>query len=212
MLPVSLLEAGADPRGADKTGNTVLHIASQGGSLKLVKALMSKGADVNARTPAAAASPNPFRPVAGSQTPLMLAARAGHTDVLKALLEGGADPKLKASDGSTFLFAAVGSGNVDVVKFAYEYDPDVKVVTTSGSTLMHASVTGTAGNAGPEGQERVCQVIRFLAEKGAPLDELNKQGRTPMDIADILPIDKAVDLLTQLIAKSGVEAHHPSKR
>ena len=67
----------------------------------------------------------------------MLAARAGHIDVLQALLEGGADPKLKASDGSTFLLAAVGSGDVEVVEFAYEYDSDVKVVTTSGNTLMH---------------------------------------------------------------------------
>jgi ankyrin repeat protein len=142
----------------------------------------------------------------------MFAARAGKTDVLRALIEAGADTKAKASDGSTFLMAAVGSANIDVVKFAYEYDSDVKVVTSTGATLMHASVTGTANGATQEAQERVCQVIRFIAEKGAPLDELNKQGRTPMDVADILPIDKAVDLLTQLIAKSGVQPRHPSAR
>ena len=77
---------------------------------------------------------------------------------------------------------------------------------------MHAAVTGTAQGATQEAQDRVCEVIRFLAEKGAPLDEKNAQGRTPIDIADVLPIDKAVDLLTELILKSGTKPKSPSKR
>jgi hypothetical protein len=35
---------------------------------------------------------------------------------------------------------------------------------------------------------------------------------TPIDVADILPIDKAVDLLTELIKKSGATPKTPSKR
>jgi len=108
--------------------------------------------------------------------------------------------------------AAVGSGRVEVVKFAYDHDQDVKVTTTNGTTLIHASVTGTAQGGTQDAQDRVCEVIRFLAEKGAPLDEKNAQGRTAIDIADILPIDKAVDLLTELIVKSGAQPKSPSKR
>ena len=77
---------------------------------------------------------------------------------------------------------------------------------------MHASVTGTANGATQEVQERVCQVIRFLAEKGAPVDERNAAGRTPIDLADGLPIDKAVDLFTGLILKSEAKPKSPSKR
>ena len=132
--------------------------------------------------------------------------------IVAAVTRLGADPKLKAQDGSTFLMAAVGSGRVEAVKFAYQYDNDVKAATNSGSTLIHASVTGTAQGGTQEAQERVCEVIRFLAEKGAPLDEKNGQGRTAIDIADVLPIDKAVDLLTVLIVKSGAQPKSPSKR
>jgi hypothetical protein len=59
---------------------------------------------------------------------------------------------------------------------------------------------------------RVCEVIQFLADKGAPLDERNAQGRTPIDLADGLPIDKAVDLFTKLIVQSGAKPKSPSKR
>jgi len=86
------------------------------------------------------------------------------------------------------------------------------VVTRDGATLMHASVTGTAKDGGLESQEKICEVIRFLAEKGAPLDERNKAGLTPMDAADFLPIDKAVELFADLIVKSGAKPKSPSKR
>jgi hypothetical protein len=73
-------------------------------------------------------------------------------------------------------------------------------------------VTGTAKGATQEAQDRVCEVIRFLADKGAALDEKNAQGRTPIDLADGLPIDKAVDLLTALIERGGGTPKSPSKR
>ena len=74
---------------------------------------------------------------------------------------------------------------------------------------MHAAVTGTWRNST---QPEICKVIQFLADKGAPLDEKDARGRTPIDIADILPIDKVVDLLTELIMKSGATPKTPSKR
>jgi hypothetical protein len=61
-------------------------------------------------------------------------------------------------------------------------------------------------------QSEICDVIRFLAEKGAKLDEKDRTGRTPMTIADVLPIDKAVELLTELITKSGATPKVPSRR
>ncbi len=85
----------------------------------------------------------------------------------------------------------------------------MKAVTATNSTLMHASVRGTMQNST---QAEICKVIQFLADKGAPLDEKDGRGRTPIDLADILPIDKAVDLLTELIKKSGATPKTPSKR
>ena len=212
----ALVEAGANPNIADSTGMTPLHTAAQTGDLALVRALLAKGADPNPRT--ASTPPGAGRggngggrgAPAGEQTPLLLAAKANHPDVMRALVETGhADPKLKAQDGTTLLMTAVSGGHVDAVRYAYELDPNVKAKTPNGGTLMHLSVSGTMA---VSTQPEICKVIQFLAEKGAPLDEHDARGRTPIDIADGLPIDTAVDLLTDLIKKSGATPKTPSKR
>jgi len=55
-------------------------------------------------------------------------------------------------------------------------------------------------------------VIQFLADHHAKLDEMNGAGQTPIAIADGLPVDLAVDLLTKLITASGGKPKIPSKR
>lgn len=211
---VALVDGGADPNIADKQGNTPLHTAAQLGSVDLVNKLIAKHAVIDART-----APTPagrggfgggaFRLPPGEQTPLLLAARANQLEIMKALVVAGADPKIKAQDGTTLLMAAAGSGHVETVQYADELDPRVDAVTTSGSTVMHAAVTGTMA---VSTQPEICKVIEFLAGKGAPLDAKDARGRTPISIADGLPIDKAVDLLTQLIVKGGGTPAIPSKR
>jgi ankyrin repeat protein len=133
-------------------------------------------------------------------------------DVIKVLLDAGADPKVAGQDGTTLLMSAVSSAKVAAVKYAYTLDPNVDVVTTTGMTLIHASVTGTANGATLPAQMAVCEVIQFLADKGAKLDERDKSGRTAIEIADRLPIDKAVELLTALIIKSGATPKTPTLR
>jgi ankyrin repeat protein len=213
-VALTLLEGGADINVRDRGGNTTLHLAAQVGDINLVRALLARHADPNARTPKSAA-PMGARGggglgrggTAGEQTPLMMAARGDHEEVMRALVEAGANPALKAQDGTSLLMAAAAGARLETFSYAYELDPNVEVMTTTGNTPMHVAV-GMNGRSQPE----VCEVIQFLADHGASLDELNGAGRTPIAIADNLPVDLAVDLLTRLITERGGTPKIPSKR
>ncbi len=206
---LALLEAGADFNVRDRAGNTTLHLAAQAGDMNLVRALLARRADPNARTPKATApAAGAGRGAAsGEQTPLMMAARGDHADVMRALVAAGADPALRAQDGTSMLMAAAAGARLETLKYAYEIDPNVDVVTTAGNTPMHVAVA-TNGRTQPE----VCDVIQFLADHGARLDEMNGARRTPIAIADGLPVDLAVDLLTRLITEGGGTPKIRSKR
>ena len=64
---------------------------------------------------------------------------------------------------------------------------------------MHAAVAAANGRSPAE----ICEVIQFLADKGAKLDERDASGATPRQIANRVQIGKAATLLSELIVKSG---------
>jgi ankyrin repeat protein len=212
-----LVDHGADPNVADKGGTTPLMTAATTGNIQLINQLLDKGAKIDAKTVKPAAGGGRAGggggggrgAPAGEQTALLLAAKANQVEAMKDLIAHHADTTVKGSDGTTFLMAAVGSGHVEGVELAYQYDKDVTATTDSGATVVHVSVTGTLGNST---QPEVCKVIQFLADHNAPLDDKDGRGRTPIDVADVLPIDKAVDLLTEILVKRGTPPVHPSKR
>lgn len=211
---VALLEGGAKVDIRDRSGNSPLHVAAQQGDVAVVKELLARGVDPNVRTPRSLAAASGrggggFRAgVGGEQTPLMMAARGDHGEVMRALVAAGADPKLVAQDGTNVLMAAAGGARLPNFKYAYELNPDVSAVTSpGGNTIMHI-VVSLNGRTQPE----VVELIQFLAERGARLDEMNAAGRTPISIADGQPVDLAVDLLTKLITERGEKPKIPSKR
>jgi ankyrin repeat protein len=198
---MALLDGGANPNVADRRGRTPLHIAAQAGSLELVRKLVSKGADLNART-AKINTPDTgfFRAPAGEQTPLLLAAKFNQVDVMRVLIEAGADTKLKAQDGTTLFLAAAGSGHVEVAKYAYEFDKDVKAVDSLGFTAMHESVSGTGRLAT---QPELTELVQYLADIGVPLDEVDSRGRTPIQVGDGAPLDQPIQRMADIIISRG---------
>lgn len=105
----SLLEAGANPDGAPDAyaGESPLKAAAMRGDLESVQLLLTAGADPEGSTP--------------GRTALMLAASAGHRDVLEALLDAGVEVNAKASSWPrTALACAAEAGQIECVRFLIE--------------------------------------------------------------------------------------------
>jgi ankyrin repeat protein len=122
-------------------------------------------------------------------TPLIRAARTGDIGVMKALLDGGADPFLTLPDRTTSLMIAAGQGYggirgegirivvpsatdaVEASKLLLDRGVDVDAFNNAGNTALHAAVA------------RGDDVVKLLASRGATLNLKNKAGFTPLDIA-----------------------------
>lgn len=80
---LSLVRAGASVTATTSTGVTPLHFAAQGGSVKVIEAMLAAGADIEAKESAS------------SQTPLMFAASFGRTDAVRYLISRGAEVNVR---------------------------------------------------------------------------------------------------------------------
>jgi ankyrin repeat protein len=155
-------------------------------SLPLIKLLLDKGANVNARTREVPPSRKWLYSLNDvswvdytGQTPFLRAAFSGDTTVMRLLLEYGADPNLPTNGGTTPLMAASGVGWVvqqtytesmpsllEAIKICLEHNADVNAVNSMGLTALLGAANKGAND-----------IIKLLVAHGARLDAVDKQGR-----------------------------------
>jgi ankyrin repeat protein len=156
--------------------------------IRLIKALIAHGADRNARV----TKDLPRygftifkRAYLRGATPFYLAAVAGDAEIMRLLVDSGADPSIPAQDKTTPLVVAAGllvndnesvipeGDHLAAVKLAVELGSDVDAVNDGGFSALHA-----AAYAGFD------SIVQFLADKGANLNQVNKSGQSPLGIAE----------------------------
>lgn len=76
----------------------------------------------------------------GELTALVFAARQGHLDAVRVLVEAGADINARAADGQTALTLSINNGHFDISRYLIEADADVNVQDAQGFTPLYYAV------------------------------------------------------------------------
>jgi ankyrin repeat protein len=189
-----LLEKGADPNLAE-AGFTALHEAVMRRDERMVTALLDHGANPN--TPLKTWTPTRrssrdfnFEPELIGTTPFWLAARFTEPDVLRLLVQHGADPK--------FVHHA------DRVPDRFPFTHRLETITP----LMAA--VGMGGGGAPwtevdrsQREALALETAKLLVDLGVDVNVANTDGRTALDAAKALKFDKVVAFLIEKGAKPG---------
>ena len=192
---------GADPNHSG-AGRTPLHAATQREMPDVVRALLAAGADPDARLERSLplisrriTQDNGLTPATSGSTPFLLAASFGDVEIMRILVEAGADPLLTTDDDTTALMVAAGADYVEgqdkygvrsypayyetlqrrafeATKYCLDLGLDVNAVNDAGQTPLHGAVYmgGTL-------------IAPYLVEQGAEMDVINLRGQTPWMVA-----------------------------
>jgi ankyrin repeat protein len=169
VLVERLLQAQANPNAATVSGETVLMTCSRAGEAGGVRALLTRGANVNAKE------------TGHDQTALMWAAAQAHPEVVGALLRGGADVRARSRSyvqtvtsevtqragreelnytvprgGSTALLFAARSGDLESARLLIAAGADVNDALPDGASALIVAAHSGHGH-----------VATLLLEKGA---------------------------------------------
>ena len=244
-MAAMLLEAGADADARDPQGTSILHHLVQRRSpqrnlanqfvdaygfdptqldgLELMRMLVARGADPNARTEPAPirherwtdegifSAGRPFMDNGvnlGGATPYLLAAQGADVEAMRELTTLGADPRLATYANNTAVMMAAGIGHIegsrrfrpeedalDAVALALAAGVDVNASNANGQTALHGAVYRAANS-----------ILRRLVEAGARTDFEDELDRSALDLAEqgfnqiasVIRRDKAAALLRSL--------------
>jgi ankyrin repeat protein len=198
-LATELLDRGASVDARDRLGARPLSHAARSGHLEMVDLLLAHGAPIDARNLAGA-------------TALYFAAEAGHASIAQRLIERGTDVRLAGRSGISPIAAAAYAGNDEIVAALLAHGADERIPDETGKPPIIYAAAGArldivkrllARNidvnarypndltvlmwaSGPDEQApqaQAVEVVSFLLDQGAHLDDRDARGRTALMIA-----------------------------
>lgn len=152
----ALLQRGLDVNTAERDGTTLLGVAARNNNLAMVDMLIANRASPNRR--------NNY-----GDTPVLLAASQGKTDIVKHLVAAGAEIN---APGWTPLHYAVYGGHAELAEYLLAAGADVeRRAPNQRTTLMIAAQVGNL------------PMSKLLVQHGAKVSAVDSEGKTALDIA-----------------------------
>jgi ankyrin repeat protein len=159
---MELLQHGSevDPRAGEWKSLTPLHLAAQNNRREVVRLLLSKGAQIEAK--------EKF-----NSTPLLLASSSGSFASLELLISSGASLDARNLEGATALHLAAHKGGLDVCKALLKArDGLINAVDNVGNSPLHRAILANQ-----------TQIALFLLKRGASVQKHNNDGYTALHLA-----------------------------
>ena len=128
-------------------------------------------------------------PLDGVCMPLDMAADKGHLEVVRLLLESGADKDYTTRSGTTALHSAAENGHLEVVRLLLDSGADKEKLSFRGTALHLAAMNGHS------------EVVRLLLESGADKERLTLDGATALHSA----AEKGHSEVVRLLLESGAD-------
>ncbi|MBR2579165.1 MAG: ankyrin repeat domain-containing protein [Clostridia bacterium] len=184
------MAAHADINAQDDDGDTPLHLAAQGGILRVIRVLLAYHPNINAqnddgKTPLYCAVEAGNTDVVNElirnhadvnisdalgYTPLHIASSRGYHVMVQSLLNNGAASDVRAGEGDTPLTMAIRDADETTVNcFLGRQGIDLDLGGACGNTPLHEAVL--------QGDVRLAQA---LIDSGAYVDAQNDKGNTPL--------------------------------
>ncbi|XP_055286955.1 ankyrin repeat and KH domain-containing protein 1 isoform X7 [Moschus berezovskii] len=152
-----LLNEGANIEDHNENGHTPLMEAASAGHVEVARVLLEHGAGINTHS-------NEFK-----ESALTLACYKGHLDMVRFLLDAGADQEHKTDEMHTALMEACMDGHVEVARLLLDSGAQVNMPADSFESPLTLAACG--GHV---------ELAALLIERGANLEEVNDEGYTPL--------------------------------
>jgi ankyrin repeat protein len=193
-----LLELGADINQVSGNRTSPLLIALLNGQVGMATELLERGANPNAADDyhrAALFAAIDLRNFNHDKYPFLYSDGRDPLDLIKALLDKGADPNLRTDtvpvhglmqfdgswvnfDGQTSFIRAALSGDIDVMRLLLQHGADPNIATAQGSTALMAAagINWIPAQTYSRSEAEYVEAVTLCLERGAPVNATNSLG------------------------------------
>jgi ankyrin repeat protein len=196
-----LVDRCANATAKDNDGSTPLHLASYWEKMEIVRFILDHGADVTARDKEGL---TPLHHAFGSRYVYMVqflpktspitcriinlkpitSLSWERVDIIRCLVERGADAAAQDNNGLTPLHLASSWGHMELACLLVEHGADVTAQSKHGLTPLHLAL-----------KHEYVEVARFLVEHGADATARHNNGLTPLHLTSFLGDTELVQLI-----------------